>query len=61
MTSPHRWFDKSFSLIVMPGGLSAMNFEHAWGDGVAILRFFNEVWKDTTEKPYVPQVPYMMM
>ena len=23
-----------------------MNFEHAWGDGVAVLRYFNEVYKD---------------
>ena len=42
---PCRWFDKSFSLIVTKGGLSAVNFEHAWGDGVAVLRFFNEVWR----------------
>ena len=36
------------------GGLSAINFEHAWGDGVAILRFFNEVFKETTQSPYIP-------
>ena len=24
-------------------GKAAVNFEHAWGDGVAVLRFFNEV------------------
>ena len=35
------------------GGKAAVNFEHAWGDGVAVLRYFNEVYKDTTEKPQV--------
>ena len=40
-----RWFDKSFSLIVTKGGQSAINFEHAWGDGGAVLSFFNEVWR----------------
>ena len=32
-------------------GHTAINFEHAWGDGVAVLRFFNEVFTDTTTKP----------
>lgn len=41
----------------MKDGLSAINFEHAWGDGVAVLRFFNEIYKDTKEKPYVPSGP----
>ena len=43
-----RWFDKSFNLIVARNGVSAVNFEHAWGDGVAMLRFFNELYKYTT-------------
>ena len=46
-----RWFDKSFSLIFTPSGHAALNFEHAWGDGVAVLRFFNEMYKETTENP----------
>lgn len=29
-------------------GKAAVNFEHAWGDGVAVLRYFNEVFKETT-------------
>ena len=29
-----RWFDKSFSLIVTANGETALNFEHAWGDGM---------------------------
>ena len=32
-------------------GLSGIHFEHAWGDGVAVLRFFNEIYKDSTENP----------
>lgn len=35
----NRWFDKSFSLIVTQDGYAGINFEHSWGDGVAILRF----------------------
>ncbi|KAL3852858.1 hypothetical protein ACJMK2_016467 [Sinanodonta woodiana] len=48
-----RWFDKSFQLILTKDGRAAVNFEHAWGDGVAVLRYFNEVWKETTTKPFV--------
>ncbi|XP_023932320.1 carnitine O-palmitoyltransferase 2, mitochondrial [Lingula anatina] len=49
----NRWFDKSFSLIMTKDGKTCVNFEHAWGDGVAVLRYFNEVFKLTTEKPFV--------
>lgn len=37
----NRWFDKSFSLIVTRDGYAGINFEHSWGDGVAVLRLFN--------------------
>lgn len=47
----NRWFDKSFQLIVCKDGNAGINFEHAWGDGVAVLRFFNEVFKDSTTRP----------
>lgn len=47
-----RWFDKSFSLLVTGGAHTAINFEHAWGDGVAILRYFNEVYKDRKVIPH---------
>lgn len=50
----NRWFDKSFSIIVTKQGMAAVNFEHAWGDGVAILRLVNELYKDTTTTPYIP-------
>lgn len=54
----NRWFDKSFNLIVAKDGTAAVHFEHAWGDGVAVLRFFNEVFKDSTQSPAItPQSP----
>mmetsp|Transcript_10075 Transcript_10075/g.12103 ORF Transcript_10075/g.12103 Transcript_10075/m.12103 type:complete len:652 (-) Transcript_10075:26-1981(-) len=43
----NRWFDKSFQLIVAANGKAAVNFEHAWGDGVAVLRYFNMVFNDS--------------
>lgn len=43
----NRWFDKSFQLIVNAKGRAAVNFEHSWGDGVAVLRYFNEVYADS--------------
>lgn len=49
----NRWFDKSFSLIIEQDGTTAINFEHSWGDGVAILRYFNETYKDTLNSPFV--------
>ncbi len=52
-TAANRWYDKSFSIILAKDGQAAINFEHSWGDGVAVLRFQNEVFKDTTEKPLV--------
>ncbi|XP_032756677.1 carnitine O-palmitoyltransferase 2, mitochondrial [Rattus rattus] len=49
----NRWFDKSFNLIVAEDGTAAVHFEHAWGDGVAVLRFFNEVFRDSTQTPAI--------
>lgn len=49
----NRWYDKSFSIILTKDGQAAINFEHSWGDGVAVLRFQNEIFKDTTEQPLV--------
>ncbi|XP_066472548.1 carnitine O-palmitoyltransferase 2, mitochondrial-like [Tiliqua scincoides] len=47
----NRWFDKSFSLIITSDGTAGINFEHSWGDGVAVLRFINEVYRDSTQHP----------
>lgn len=49
----NRWFDKSFSLLLTGDGHAAVNFEHAWGDGVAVLRYFNDLFADSTEQPRV--------
>ncbi|XP_052865340.1 carnitine O-palmitoyltransferase 2, mitochondrial [Anopheles cruzii] len=49
----NRWFDKSFSLIVAKDGTAGINFEHSWGDGVAVLRYFQEIFKETTTAPFV--------
>lgn len=48
-----RWFDKSFSLIFTADGQLALNFEHAWGDGVAVMSYFNEIVKDLADRPYI--------
>lgn len=40
----NRWGDKSFNIIVCANGKAGISWEHAWGDGVAVLRFFNEVY-----------------
>lgn len=29
---PHRWFDKSFTLISYPNGKMGINVEHSWAD-----------------------------
>ncbi|XP_055594252.1 carnitine O-palmitoyltransferase 2, mitochondrial [Uranotaenia lowii] len=49
----NRWFDKSVSLIVAKDGTAGINFEHSWGDGVAVLRYFQEIFKETTQSPFV--------
>ncbi|XP_043485133.1 carnitine O-palmitoyltransferase 2, mitochondrial-like isoform X2 [Leptopilina heterotoma] len=45
----NRWFDKSFSLIITKDGSAAVNFEHSWGDGIAILRYFQDVKTDISK------------
>jgi len=52
----NRWFDKSFQLIVEGNGEAAIHFEHAWGDGVAVMRFFNEIHKESTQENFEPQL-----
>lgn len=42
-----RWFDKSISLIIAEDGTAGVHFEHSWGDGVAVLRFFNDIYEDS--------------
>ncbi|GFO20586.1 carnitine o-palmitoyltransferase 2, mitochondrial [Plakobranchus ocellatus] len=45
----NRWYDKSFQLVFPKSGMAACHFEHSWGDGVAVLRYIREVFKDSTE------------
>ncbi|TDH71310.1 hypothetical protein CCR75_005726 [Bremia lactucae] len=47
----NRWFDKSFQLIIAANGMASVNFEHAWGDGVAVLRYLNEMYRDSIQDP----------
>ncbi|KAK6750791.1 hypothetical protein RB195_002636 [Necator americanus] len=49
----NRWFDKSFQLIVDGCGQATINFEHSWGDGVAVLRLMEESYKDTNTHHFV--------
>lgn len=49
----NRWFDKSFQLIVTANGKAAVNFEHSWGDGVAVLRYFNATYEYARRLPSV--------
>lgn len=46
-------FDKSFSLIISKDGVSGLNFEHSWGDGVAVLRYIQDSFKDAKNNPLV--------
>uniref|UniRef100_A0A7S1IQ46 Choline/carnitine acyltransferase domain-containing protein n=1 Tax=Eutreptiella gymnastica TaxID=73025 RepID=A0A7S1IQ46_9EUGL len=54
----NRWWDKSFSLIVTSDAKAAINFEHSWGDGVAVLRFAVDVFNHSLAKaaPLVPEL-----
>ncbi|TMW65730.1 hypothetical protein Poli38472_008372 [Pythium oligandrum] len=47
----NHWFDKSFQLIVSENGQASVNFEHSWGDGVAVLRYLNEMFSDSVKYP----------
>ena len=44
-----RWFDKSFQVIIDKNGEGAVNFEHSWGDGVAILRYVIDMVDDVSK------------
>lgn len=49
----NRWFDKSFSMICTADSQLAVNFEHGWGDGVAVMNYFSEIVKDLAKRPSV--------
>ena len=45
----NRWYDKSFNMIMLSDGTLGLHCEHSWGDGVALLRFCNDIDKDASE------------
>ncbi len=47
----NRWYDKSVNLIVTANGTAAVNFEHSWGDGICVLRYCNEIWRESVKNP----------
>ena len=49
-------FDKSIQFIVCNNSSAAVSFEHSWGDGVAVLRLFNEIYAETINRPR-PLIP----
>ncbi|MFH4980896.1 hypothetical protein AB6A40_007605 [Gnathostoma spinigerum] len=49
----NRYFDKCFQLIVDSLGNATINFEHSWGDGVAVLRLMEESLRDTKKYHFV--------
>lgn len=51
----NRWFEKSFHIVVAANGKAGVNWEHSWGDGVAMLRFFEEVYKEISAEPARPK------
>ena len=53
----NRWFDKCFNLIITGNGRAGVNWEHAWGDGAAVLYFFNTVHKVISDMPIRPRAP----
>ena len=50
----NNWFDKSINMIFLKDGTFALQFEHSWGDGISVVRFMNEVCKDSFENPVLP-------
>lgn len=46
----NRWWDKSFQVIFSKNGACCVNFEHAWGDGVAILRYTVDIFNDSISR-----------
>jgi carnitine O-palmitoyltransferase 2 len=47
----NRWFDKCLNIVVAANGRAGVSWEHAWGDGVAVLNFFNAVFGTVAAAP----------
>ena len=50
----NRWFDKCFNVVVCANGRAGIAWEHAWGDGVAVLNFFNTVYDEMVGRSVRP-------
>ena len=37
--------------MISRNAVAGVTFEHSWGDGVAVLRLFNEIYNETTTNP----------
>ncbi|CAF0947666.1 unnamed protein product [Adineta ricciae] len=55
----NRWFDKSFNMIMLSDGTLGLHCEHSWGDGVALLRFCNDIDKDANEHNRINSTNYL--
>lgn len=54
----NRWFDKSLGFLFDADGHASITFEHSWGDGVAVLRAFNDIYRDSVNHHFVtPETP----
>ncbi|CAF0927076.1 unnamed protein product [Adineta steineri] len=54
----NRWFDKSFNMIMLSDGTLGLHCEHSWGDGVALLRFCNDIDQDANEHKKITSSNY---
>ncbi|CAF4393189.1 unnamed protein product [Rotaria sp. Silwood2] len=57
----NRWYDKSFNMIMLSDGTLGLHCEHAWGDGVALLRFCNDIHKDVNEHGKINSSNYQLI
>ena len=48
----HRWFDKPCTIIVTASGTMCSNCEHSWGDGIAMMRWGQELIKELLKPSY---------
>lgn len=48
----HRWFDKPCTIIVTAAGKVCSNCEHSWGDGIAMMRWGQELVKEVLKPSY---------
>ncbi|KAG5675716.1 hypothetical protein PVAND_005597 [Polypedilum vanderplanki] len=51
----NRWYDKSLSVIIDKSGTTGVTFEHSPTDGVSVLRYFNEIYKDMNKSFVGPE------